>query len=77
MSVSLTEVINNAGYDPANDVDDAKWFFAQFDDYDDLCTQAQELLDDYDDYTDWCESQEELGKEQMCFDEWRDKCLLK
>jgi len=71
MSVSLTEIINNAGYDPAHNVEDAQWFFAQYNDYDDLAGQAQELLDQYDDYLDWCDEQEELGGEIIPFEEWR------
>lgn len=73
MSVSLTEVINNAGYDPAHDVDDARWFFAQYNDYDDLASQAQELLDQYDDYEYYCAGAEDLGIEPDSFEEWRKK----
>lgn len=72
MSVSITEVINNAGYDPAHNVEDAQWLFAQYNDYDDLASQAQELLDQYDDYLDWCNEQEELGGEIIPFEEWSD-----
>ena len=72
MSVSLTEVINNAGYDPAHNIEDAQWLFAQYDDYDDLMSQAQELLDLYDDYKDYCESAEDNGIEPDSFEEWRE-----
>ena len=71
MSVSITEVINNAGYDPAHNVEDAQWLFAQYNDYDDLASQAQELLDDYEDYNDWCEAQEETNNKIISFEEWR------
>jgi len=71
MSVSLTEVINNAGYDPAHNVEDAQWLFAQYNDYDDLASQAQELLDEYEDYNDWCEAQEETNNKIISFEEWR------
>jgi len=71
MSVSITEVINNAGYDPAHNVEDAQWLFAQYNDYDDLASQAQELLDDYEDYNDWCEAQEENNNKIISFEEWR------
>lgn len=77
MSVSLTEVINSAGYDPVNDIDDAKWFFAQFNDYDELASRAQELIDDYEEYQEWCEREEELGNQIISFEEWREKCLLR
>ena len=79
MSVSITEVINNAGYDPAHNVEDAEWLFAQFSDYDDLCSQAQELLDDYDDYKDYCATAEELGAEEdiQSFEEWRQNEIKK
>ena len=71
MSVSLTEVINSAGYDPAHNIEDAQWFFAQYNDYDDLMSQAQDLLDDYDDYKDYCESAEDNNIEPDSFEEWR------
>lgn len=72
MSVSLTDVINNAGYDPAHNVDDAKWLFAQYNDYDELMSQAQDLLDEYDDYEAYCDTNEELGvKVTVSFEEWR------
>lgn len=72
MSVSLTEVINNAGYDPAHNVEDAQWFFAQYNDYDDLASQAQELLDQYDDYLDCKETAEDDGDYNYpSFEEWR------
>lgn len=71
MSVSLTEVINNAGYDPAHNVEDAQWFFAQYHDYDDLAIEAQDLLDAYDDYKDWCDEQEEANGKIISFEEWR------
>ena len=74
MSVSLTEVINNAGYDPANNVEDAQWFFAQYNDYDDLASQAQELLDQYDGYLDCKEIAEDDGDYNYpSFEEWRTK----
>lgn len=71
MSVSLTEVINGAGYDPAHNIEDAQWFFAQYNDYDDLMSQAQELLDLYDDYKDYCDGAENLGIEPNSFEDWR------
>lgn len=72
MSASLTEVINNAGYDPAHNIEDAKWFFAQYNDYDDLASQAQELLDQYDDYLDCKENAEDDGNYNYpSFEEWR------
>lgn len=72
MSVSLTEVINNAGYDPAHNVEDARWLFAQFDDYDELSSKAQDLLDEYEDYEDYCATAEELGVIDIkSFEEWR------
>ena len=71
MSVSITEVINSAGYDPAHNVDDAEWLFSQYNDYDDLCSEAQELLEKYEDYKDWCDEQEQLGNEIIGFEEWR------
>lgn len=78
MSVSLTEVINSAGYDPAHNVEDARWLFAQFDDYDELSGKAQDLLDDYEDYEDYCAAAEELGVTDIkSFDEWRNNEITK
>lgn len=72
MSVSLTDVINNAGYDPAHNVEDAQWLFAQYNDYDDLANQAQELLDQYDNYLDCKENAEDDGDcNYPSFEEWR------
>lgn len=72
MSVSLTEVINNAGYDPAHNIEDAQWFFSQYNDYDDLASQAQDLLDQYDDYLDCKETAEDCGDYNYpSFEEWR------
>ena len=68
MSVSLTEVINSAGYDPANNIEDAEWFFAQYNDYDELASKAQELLDTYDDYKDYCDERD--GLPTVSFEEW-------
>lgn len=78
MSVSLTEVINSAGYDPAHNVEDAKWLFAQYNDYDDLASQAQELLDQYDDYLDCKETAEDDGDYNYpSFEEWRNNEITK
>lgn len=76
MSVSIIEVINGAGYDPAHNVDDAKWLFAQFNDYDELMSQAQDLLDEYEDWQDYYAQAEELGvayKDIKDFEEWRNE----
>lgn len=70
MSVTITDVINSAGYDPAHNVEDAQWLFAQYNDYDDLASQAQELLDKYDDYKDYCDQADENGIVPQSFEEW-------
>lgn len=73
MSVTITEVINSAGYDPAHNVEDAQWLFAQYNDYDELMSQAQKLLDKYDDYEDYCNQADENGTVPLnfkSFEEW-------
>jgi len=45
MSVSLGDVIENAGYDIANNIDDINWLLAQRDEFDELIEYAEERKD--------------------------------
>lgn len=74
MSVSLREVLEEAGFDVENNYDDALWLLAQQSDFDELIESAKDLEDDYADYEYFVEQQEELGiTEVPTFDEWREE----
>lgn len=45
MSVSLLEVIENAGYD-LNTVEDANWLLSKRNEFDELVEKAEELVED-------------------------------
>lgn len=49
MGVYLSEVLEQAGYDIVNNPDDARWFLAQQNEYDDLLEQAEECIEKYED----------------------------
>lgn len=72
MSVSLLEVLESAGYDIKNNVDDAKWLLSQKDEFDELYNQAEALDEEYADYEDCVEMMEEDGIEAPTFEEWRE-----
>ena len=73
MSVSLSEVLENAGYDIKNNgIDDARWLLSQKDEFDKLYEEAKELEDNWTDYKDFVEMQEELGNfDNPSWEEWR------
>ena len=72
MSVSLSEVLENAGYDIKNNIDDAKWFMAQEGEFNELFGIASDLEDEYNDYLDCKETAEEDGDYNYpSFNEWR------
>lgn len=45
MSVSLGDVIESAGYDIVNNINDINWFLAQRDEFDELIEYAEERKD--------------------------------
>ena len=45
MSVSLQEVLESAGFDIKNNKDDALWLLGQQSDFEELCEQAEEVID--------------------------------
>ena len=74
MSVSLLEVLENAGYDIKNNVEDAKWLMSQSNEWEELHETAQDLVDEYEDYEDFIYEQEESGNfDNPSFEEWRDE----
>ena len=71
MSVNLSEVIEQAGFDTRNDPEDAKWLLSQQDEFDGICREAEELAELYDEYLDYCELQEGLNEEIWSWDKWK------
>lgn len=72
MSVSLLEVLENAGYDVKNNVEDARWLLGKESEFNDLVEMAGELEDDWTEYSDFVDMQEELGNFiNPTFEEWR------
>ena len=45
MSVSITEALSGAGYEPATDMDDARWLLGQQDNLDELFEQADACIE--------------------------------
>ena len=73
MSVSLLEVLENAGYDVLNNIDDARWLMSQNDEWNELYEKAEELEDEYNDYLDCKETAEEDGDYNYpSFNEWKE-----
>ena len=73
MSVSLQEVLESAGYDIKNNVDDAKWLGSQLDEFMSLFDDAERLVDEYNDYLDCKETAEEDGDYNFpSFKEWKE-----
>lgn len=74
MSVSILEVLENAGYDIKNNVEDARWLLGQASEFNDLVEMAGELEDDWVEYSDFVEMREELGNFiNPTFEEWREE----
>lgn len=74
MSVSLLEVLESAGFDVKNNIEDARWLLAQESDFDELIESANDLEDDYSDYEDYRETHEELGDlDVQSFEDWREE----
>ena len=45
MSVSLYEVLTSAGFDIRENPEDAEWLLSRRNEFEELCEQAEELLD--------------------------------
>ena len=73
MSVSLLEVLENAGYDIKNNVEDAQWLLGQTDEWEELIEKAEELDEMYKDYLDCKETAEDDGDYSYpSFSEWKE-----
>ena len=73
MSVSLLEVLENAGYDIKNNIDDARWLLGQKEDFEALYEEAENFDDVYNDYLDCKETAEEDGDYNYpSFNEWKE-----
>lgn len=74
MSVSILEVLENAGYDIRNNVDDARWLLSQEGEFYELLDSAGRLEDDWCEYKDFVDTQEELGNfNNPTWEEWREE----
>lgn len=73
MSVSLKEVLERAGYDIENNVDDARWFLGQQEDMEELLEVANDLDDEYTEYGYYEDEMREQDKLPLTFEEWRKK----
>lgn len=72
MSVSLQEVLENAGYDIIENIEDARWLISQQEEFDALIEKAEECEEDYEEYRDFVDTQEELGEfNNPSWEEWR------
>ena len=74
MSVSLLEVLENAGYDIKNNIDDAYWFQNLEEEFEELKEEANKLTDDWEDYKYWREEIEDTEgeyKNYPDFETWR------
>lgn len=72
MSTTILEVIEAAGYDVRNNVDDAKWLLEQDDEYYSAQEAADDLVEEYEEWEDTKETVEEYGGHDFpSFEEWR------
>lgn len=74
MSVSILEVLENAGFDVKNNVDDANWLLGQTNQFEELTEEAEELTSDWEDYKYWIEEVEDKYGEHLNlpdFETWR------
>lgn len=46
MSVSIQEVLEQAGYDIKHNREDAQWLLSQQDEFEELCEDAEDLIDE-------------------------------
>ena len=74
MSVSLRQVLEEAGFDVKNNPDDAKWLLAQEYDWEEIRNDAINLSDECDDYRRYVWEEEEKGNwGYKTFEEWRNE----
>ena len=70
MSISLLEVLENAGFDIKKNIDDAKWFLGKRNEFEELCEKAEKLNDLYDEYIDYTL---EWDLTPYSFEEWLER----
>lgn len=74
MGVSLLDVLENAGYDIKNNVNDANWLLGKMDEFNELYEEAEELDNLYSEYEDFILMQEDLGNyDNPTWEEWREE----
>ena len=59
MSVSLQEVLEGAGYDIKNNIDDAIWLLSKQNEFEELVEECEDFVDnqeDEDEYDEWYRS---------------------
>ena len=72
MSVSLKELLERAGYDIENNVDDARWFLGQQEEMEELLEVANDLDDEYTEYGYYEDEMREQDKLPLTFEEWKE-----
>lgn len=72
MSISILEVLENAGFDVKNNKDDAEWLVGQINNFESSVELAEETLDAYSKWEDYYEEQNENDEEILSFEEWRE-----
>lgn len=70
MSVSLLEVLEDEGFDIKNRIGDAKWLLGKKNEFEELCEEAEELVDLYDKYIDYTL---EYDLQPYSFEEWLER----
>lgn len=74
MSVSLLEVLESAGFDIKNNVNDANWLLGKMDEFNELYEEAEKLDELYSEYEDYILMQEDLGNfDNPTWEEWREE----
>lgn len=72
MSISLLEVLENAGFDISNNISDAQWLLGKAEEFNELYEIAENLEEDYNDYQDYVDEAEEAGETDIpSFEKWR------
>lgn len=73
MSVSLYEVLTNAGFEVTENPEDAQWLLSRKEELEELMEVAEETCDDYSEYQDYVAEAEEAMDEPKSFEDWRNK----
>ena len=74
MSITLLDILEDAGYDVKNNLNDARWFLGQKDEFDSLYDEVTEFEESYSEYVDYILTEEDLGNfNNPTFEEWREE----